>query len=388
MIILSIETSCDETAVSIIEATGDFPHATYTVLGDALFSQIEIHREYGGVFPAVAKREHALTLVPMLEKAISQANLPKLPHHALFPEKKEELQTLLAREPGLADALIAFFEQYNTPAIDLIAVTKGPGLEPTLWVGINFAKALSSLWNVPVVGVNHMEGHIFGSLFDGTKIAPLAFPAIALLISGGHTEIILMKEWGSYELVGRTRDDAVGEAFDKVARTLGLPYPGGPEISKRAEVRREKHIPNTLSFPRPMLNTNDCDFSFSGLKTSILYHVKDKDLSEEDRQEISEAFEDAVTEVLLKKTKRAIENHGAQSVILGGGVSASTHIRRVFKAVLEKDHPEVALYLPEKKLTGDNSVMIALAAHSRYSNGPIESETDMVAGGNLSVSGK
>ncbi len=386
MIILSIETSCDETAISVLEAEGDFPHATYKVLGDALFSQIEIHREYGGVFPAVAKREHALTLVPMLEKALTQASLNTLPKHTPFPEEKEKLQTLLTKEPGLADALLSFFEKHDIPDIDLIAVTKGPGLEPTLWVGINFAKALSSLWNVPVVGINHMEGHIFGSLFNGTEIAPLAFPAIALLISGGHTEIVLMKEWGSYELVGRTRDDAVGEAFDKVARTLGLQYPGGPEISKRAEARREKNIPNTLSFPRPMLNTNDCDFSFSGLKTSILYHAKDKDLSEEDREEISEAFEDAVTEVLLKKTKLALETHAAQSVILGGGVSASTHIRRAFKAVFEKEYPEVALYLPEKKLTGDNSVMIALAAHSRYSNGPITSEIDMVAHGNLSVS--
>ena len=386
MIILSIETSCDETAISVLEAKGQFPLATYTVLGDALYSQIDIHREYGGVFPAVAKREHIVTILPMLEKALGEAELPKLPHHALFPEKEEELHALLAREPGLADSLIDFFKRYNTPAIDLIAVTKGPGLEPTLWVGINFAKALSSLWNVPVVGVNHMEGHIFGSLFNGTEIAPLAFPAIALLISGGHTEIVLMKEWGSYELVGRTRDDAVGEAFDKVARTLGLPYPGGPEISKRAEIRREKNIPNTLSFPRPMLNTNDCDFSFSGLKTSVWYHVKDRTLSEDEREEISEAFEDAVTEVLLKKTKLALENHAAQSVILGGGVSASTHIRRAFKAAFEKDYSEVALYLPEKKLTGDNSVMIALAAHSRYSTGTVVSETNMVADGNLSVS--
>ena len=395
MIILSIETSCDETAVSVVEATGDFPNATYAVLGDAVFSQIEIHREYGGVFPAVAKREHILTLVPVLKKALTEANVPPVPHHALFPEEKEHLHTLLAREPGLADALISFFEQYNTPAIDLIAVTKGPGLEPALWVGINFAKALSALWHVPVVGINHMEGHIFGSLFDGEKIAPLAFPAVVLLISGGHTELVLMKDWDFYELLGKTRDDAVGEAFDKVARTLGLTYPGGPEISKRAHAYRvkknvagaQKGAETPLAFPRPMLNTPDCDFSFSGLKTAVLYHVKDKNLTEADREEIAEAFENAVTEVLLKKTMRAVELNDAQSIILGGGVSANNHIRESFEILIEKEHPDLSLYLPQKSLTGDNAVMIALAAHSCHSTGTIVSETDMTADGNLSISG-
>ena len=395
MIILSIETSCDETAISIIEAAGDFPNATYAILGDAVFSQIEIHREYGGVFPAVAKREHILTLVPVLKKALTEANVPPIPHHALFPEEKEHLHALLVREPGLADALISFFEQYDTPAIDLIAVTKGPGLEPALWVGINFAKALSALWKVPVVGINHMEGHIFGSLFvDGERIAPISFPAVVLLISGGHTELVLMKDWGSYELLGKTRDDAVGEAFDKVARTLGLPYPGGPEISKRAHAHRvkksvagaQKGAETPLAFPRPMLNTPDCDFSFSGLKTAVLYHVKDNNLTEADREEISEAFENAVTEVLLKKTMRAVELNGAQAIILGGGVSANNHIRESFETLLEKQRPDLALFLPKKSLTGDNAIMIALAAHSRYSTGTIESEADMVANGNLSIS--
>lgn len=385
MIILSIETSCDETAISILETKGEFPHAHYTVLGDALFSQIEIHREYGGVFPAVAKREHALTLVPMLEKALSEAKLPPVVHHAPFPEEKEDVKKILAREGTLAEALLSFCKEHPYPPLDLIAVTKGPGLEPALWVGVNFAKALGTLWNVPVIGINHMEGHIFGSIFNGEKIAELAFPAIVLLISGGHTELVLMRDWGTYELIGQTRDDAVGEAFDKVARTLGLPYPGGPEISKHAHKRRERNLPKNVSFPRPMLTSNDCDFSFSGLKTAVLYHTKDKELTEEDREEISEAFEDAVTEVLLKKTKRALETHGARSVILGGGVSANSHIREMFTKEFEKEYPDIKLYLPPKKLTGDNSIMIALAAHAKW-NGENISEMDMVADGNLSVS--
>ena len=157
MIILSIETSCDETGISIVEATGEFPSTTYTILGDALQSQIEIHRAYGGVYPAIAKREHIATIIPVLEKALTEANLPKLPHTALFPEQKEKVRTILSREGTLADALLSFFERYNTPAIDLIAVTHGPGLEPALWVGINFAQALSALWNIPVVGINHIS---------------------------------------------------------------------------------------------------------------------------------------------------------------------------------------------------------------------------------------
>ncbi|MBX9906268.1 tRNA (adenosine(37)-N6)-threonylcarbamoyltransferase complex transferase subunit TsaD [Patescibacteria group bacterium] len=390
MIILSIETSCDETAVSIVEATGEFPNAHYTVLGDALFSQIDIHREYGGVFPALAKREHIVTILPMLQKALAQANLTHPTSTALPSQKKEELQTLLLREPGLADSLISFFDTYGIPPIDVIAVTEGPGLEPALWVGINFAKALGSLWEIPVIGINHMEGHIFSSIFDGTKIEPIAFPAMALLISGGHTELVLMKNWSSYELVGKTRDDAVGEAFDKVARMLKLPYPGGPEISRRAELHRAKENGKIIPLPRPMIDTNDCDFSFSGLKTAVLYYLKNTvgegEITEEIREEVSCAFEDAATEVLLKKSLRAVDLHGAQSLILGGGVSANKHIRTVFKNTIETDRTDVTLYLPDPKLTTDNSVMIALAAYAKYKPGETLEKKEIVAQGNLSVS--
>ncbi len=386
MIILSIETSCDETAISIVEATGDFPGATYEVLGDAVLSQIELHREYGGVFPALAKREHARALVPVLEQALTAAKLPTLPHRRLFPEEKEKLKTMLAREEGLADAILSFSERHDAPALDMIAVTHGPGLEPALWVGINFAQALGELWDIPVLGVNHMEGHIFSSLFDGKNIAPIEFPSIALLISGGHTELVLMKEWGSYELVGKTRDDAVGEAFDKVARTLGLPYPGGPEISKQAGLHRARATETGVTFPRPMLTSNDFDFSFSGLKTAVLYHVKDKTIGDGEREEIARAFEDAVTDVLVGKTMKAVEHYDAKTIILGGGVSANKHIRAMFKKVVTDERPDVALYLPEAKLTTDNAVMIALAASSQHAKST--KNPALIADGNLSVSTK
>jgi len=365
MIILSIETSCDETAVSIIEALGEFPHAHYEVLGNALLSQTEIHREFGGVYPNLAKREHAATLVPMLEKALRQAKLPHAPRRGLFPEEKARVREILARESGLAENLLTFYDEYDTPAINLIAVTNGPGLEPALWVGISCAQALSYVWDIPVVPVNHMEGHILASVFDGRRLPDLAFPALSLLISGGHTELVLMRDWQSYECVGQTRDDAVGEAFDKVARMLGLPYPGGPEISTLAAAARAEKLPAFTTLPRPMLDSGDLDLSFSGLKTAVRYAVADHELSETDKKAIARDFEDVVTEVLLKKTERALDETGAQSLILGGGVSANTYIRKNCEHYFGATHPHVDVYLPDPALSTDNSIMIALAGHAR-----------------------
>lgn len=367
MVILSIETSCDETAISIVKAEGDFPHATYTILGNALFSQIDIHREFGGVFPSVAKREHAKTLVPMLEKALTEASLLSPHTSELRSEEEVTLQEILVREPGLGDALSAFLKAYARPEIDLIAVTTGPGLEPALWVGINFARALGTLWGVPVAPVNHMEGHILSSIFDGTKLPGVSFPAIALLISGGHTELILMNEWAHYEKIGETRDDAVGEAFDKVARMLGLPYPGGPEISRLAASAREEGVTTWIDLPRPMIDSPDFDFSFSGLKTAVRYAIekRDAELSENEKLGIARDFEEAVTEVLLAKTKQAVDTHGAQSVIVGGGVSANSHIRDVFSEAFKTEYPDLTLYLPPRNLSTDNSIMIALTGHAK-----------------------
>ncbi len=370
MRILSIETSCDETAISVVEAKGDFPAASYEVLGNALFSQIDIHKEFGGVFPTVAKREHIKTAVPMLRQALSEANLleKRSSRSNLELETKEKLSVLLEHEAGLAAELIEFVETYDLPEIHLIAVTSGPGLEPALWVGVNFAKALALLTSAPVVPTNHMEGHIYASLFDVVEdnmLAQIAFPAISLLISGGHTELVLMRNWLHFEKVGQTKDDAVGEAFDKVARMMGLSYPGGPEIGARAKLARTQNLPTfKADMPRPMLHSGDLDFSFSGIKTAVKYTIAEKELSEDEKNALSRDFEDAVTEVLLKKTQTALTQFGAQTLIVGGGVSASAHIRDIFTKELLATHPDVEVYFPQPKLSTDNSIMIALAGHA------------------------
>jgi N6-L-threonylcarbamoyladenine synthase len=366
MIILSIETSCDETAISIVEAKGEFPNASYQILGNALFSQIDIHREFGGVFPAVAKREHIVTILPMMKKALEEAGTTFEPT-TLSEETKSSLATILEREDALASELITFHELSGKPKVDMIAVTSGPGLEPALWVGVNFAKALALLWNIPVVPVDHMEGHVLVSAFDGEKLGELTFPAISLLVSGGHTEMILMRDWGQYEKVGQTRDDAVGEAFDKVARVLGLPYPGGPEISKLASEARVANLPEYQKLPRPMLHSGDLDFSFSGLKTAVRYGLEGKTLTEDKKKAVARDFENAAVEVLVAKSKQAIEQYSATSFILGGGVSANTYLRDKASA-LSDTFPGLKVYLPDRALSTDNSVMIALSGHARLSS--------------------
>ncbi len=369
MKILSIETSCDETAISVVEATGDFPEARYTIMGDALNSQTDIHAEYGGVFPALAKREHAKTIVPLLINALQEAALLEPGSHDTEQTTFDELATLLEREPDLYEQLTTFTQKFEAPEIDLIAVTTGPGLEPALWVGVNFAKALAQLWNVHVVPVNHMEGHILASLYDvveDDQLAPVSFPALALLISGGHTELVLMRGWGQYEKIGQTLDDAVGEAFDKVARLMGLPYPGGPAVSQLAAAARKQDLPpfqDTL--PRPMLKSGDFNFSFSGLKTAVRYAVANKELSETDKQALARDFEDAVTDVIVTKTSQAVAEHGIQTLIVGGGVSANSYIKRSLETHFLTEHPDCELYFPKPGLSTDNSVMIALAGHAR-----------------------
>jgi N6-L-threonylcarbamoyladenine synthase len=387
MIILSIETSCDETAISIVEAVGEFPHATYKILGNALFSQIDIHREFGGVFPAIAKREHIATILPMLEKALHEAGLESIPAPEL-PETVPHITELLSREFGLGDQLLHFHQTHGIPSIDVIAVTSGPGLEPALWVGVNFAKAIAHLWNVPVIPIDHMEGHILVSVFDGHHMGSLTFPALALLVSGGHTELILMKDWGTYEKVGQTRDDAVGEAFDKVARLLGLPYPGGPEIGRMAAEARELRLPEYLKLPRPMLNSGDLDFSFSGLKTAVRYGIEGKTLTEDEKKALARDFENAAVEVLLTKSKRAIEQYGVTSFILGGGVSANTYLRTAFEGLTAPDQfPYLSVFLPDRAHSTDNSIMIALAGHARLASAlsPADFAATIRANGNQSI---
>ncbi len=410
MKILGIETSCDETAIAILECTGDEEHAEFIVLGNALLSQVAIHAQYGGVFPALAKREHAKNLVPILEAALEEAELLHEDMQAIPEKIRANISELLAREPGLAEAFFDFISECEPPEIDAIAVTAGPGLEPALWVGINFAKALALVWNKPLIAVNHMEGHILSALakeqtntasFEtrfNLVIEKVEMPVLALLISGGHTELVVMKKWFEYELIGETRDDAVGEAFDKVARMLGLPYPGGPEISRLAEevrtsdvhVQKLGHPMSTFALPRPMMNDATCDFSFAGLKTSVLYVLKKQDVLMSDRSDadkdifsrhVAHEFENAVTDVLWKKTSRALEQTQARTLVLGGGVSANTHIRRIFTKKIKNEYPEVMLRIPSPALTTDNAVMIALAGFYRAKRK--EFVTDIKANGNL-----
>lgn len=387
MILLSIETSCDETAISILEITGDFPKATYTILGNSLFSQVDIHRDYGGVFPALAKREHIATILPMLERALGESGLEYSPL-SLAQAKKTEVREILNREGELAEQLIKFSETTGKPPIDVIAVTSGPGLEPALWVGVNFAQALGLLWQTPVIPVDHMEGHILSSIFDGEKLADLAFPTIALLVSGGHTELILMRDWKQYEKIGKTRDDAVGEAFDKVARLLGLPYPGGPQISQLAKSAREANLPPYTDLPTPMLKSPDFDFSFSGLKTAVRYAVAGKNLTDKEKQALARDFEDATITVLIHKLKKAIEEFNVQSVIIGGGVAANASLRQAVNSLtLPTLYPDLKVYLPDVQLSTDNSIMIALAGHANLDDSLLTTATHkkIVADGNRSL---
>jgi len=360
MTILSIETSCDDTAITIFEAKGGMQNATFKILANNSNSQIKIHRPHGGVFPMLAKREHIKNLPILLEKSIKQARLKT---------KKKP--------------------------VDLIVVTSGPGLEPSLWSGIVFAKKLAEKWNVPLMPVNHMEGHVlsvFGRSKGKFKIEKLKTPILSLLVSGGHTQLILTKKWMSYKIIGETLDDAVGEAFDKVARMLGLPYPGGPEISKLAKTERGKgkQDNNKIKFPRPMLYSKNFNFSFSGLKTAVLYLIKkiapNNKLTKKIKSQIALEFENAAIECLTHKTKKAIEKYGVKTVIVSGGVSANNYLRKEMKKLIkDTGDKEIKLMLPLKKLTMDNSIMIGIAGYLNYikNKKKVPKITTIKANGNL-----
>lgn len=408
MIILGIETSCDETALCLLEINS---LGKYRVLEHLISSQANLHAAFGGVFPALAKREHAKNLVPMLETLMFS---PRLAHQDVASIIKRSrltinesrrataIEHLKSQEPDLLahiDKSILITEKIH---IDLVAVTAGPGLEPALWVGVNFAKAISKLWNIPLTSVNHMEGHILGSLIehdepsaDFHNLRALPKKSLALLISGGHTELVevtndISEQSGQsavynpkYKILGTTRDDALGEAYDKIARMLGLPYPGGPHLANLAEEYRlsladKVSNPNMSSapvFPRPMIHSKDYDFSFAGLKTAVLYHLRSAnniapytpkkmrhDVFEVDnniRCSTAYAFEEAITEILVTKTRKALEATSSEALIVGGGVIANQHIRRVLTKLAQEF--SIPLYLPAKSVSGDNALMIAFA---------------------------
>jgi N6-L-threonylcarbamoyladenine synthase len=386
MKILGIETSCDETAVTLIDASGTFLRDfRFDILGNALFSQAHLHAAYGGVFPNLAKREHAKNLIPLVRETFRQAgeSYKKPADLALLAN---DIKEILHREPELLEHLSAFAIEHGTPEIDAIAVTVGPGLEPALWVGINGAKALAKLWNVPLIAVNHMEGHILIGMIENGRILHVEFPLLSLLISGGHTELVLSQSFGTYSMIGQTRDDAAGEAFDKVARLLDLPYPGGPEVSRLASEARERALQSHVAFTRPMLRDNTFDFSFSGLKTAVRTTVTDHmPLTDDMKRIISREFEDTVADVLIHKTLRAIDEYGVQTIVVGGGVSANTHIRAQLREALAQAGNPAKLLVPAPELATDNAIMIALAGYVKAVNGNFADSDAMVARGNLKL---
>jgi len=315
--LLAIETSCDETAIAILEDGKK-------IKANVLTSQIDFHRKYGGVVPEIASRKHLELLPYLLEDA------------------------LLTSNTDLKD-------------IDVIAVTKGPGLVGALLVGISFAKSLAYTLKKPLIGVNHLAGHIFAVFLSYPNLRP---PLIFLLVSGGHTQIIRMNEKMEMSILGKTRDDAAGEAFDKVARILGLNYPGGPEIDRLSR----KGNPNAYFFPRALLDENNYDFSFSGLKTSVKYFLKDqKDFRKED---VAASFQEAVVDVLLFKTFKAAEEYNISKVALVGGVAANTRLRKKAKEISSKKMIE--LYIPDLEFCTDNAAMIAKAGWLKYEKGEFD----------------
>ncbi|MBU4368310.1 tRNA (adenosine(37)-N6)-threonylcarbamoyltransferase complex transferase subunit TsaD [Patescibacteria group bacterium] len=330
MLILGIETSCDETAAAIIRTKNN----RINILADVICSQIKEHKKFGGVVPQVAAGLHQKNIVKVLDKVFKKAKT-------------------------------------RPPKIDLIAVTAGPGLIPALLVGVSAAKTLAWKWQKPIVGVNHMEGHIVAAMLPMSNVkcqmSKPKMPALALLVSGGHTQLVLMRKCLKYEIIGETRDDAAGEAFDKVGKMLGLGYPAGAKIEQLAK----KGNVFAFNFPSPMIKSDNYDFSFSGLKTAVsnaieLLKQNNKKLSRGQISDIAASFQVAVIDVLASKTVRAAKEYNARTFIIGGGVAANETLRHRLKKALSEDLPQINFLMPRKEYTGDNAVMIALAGYFRY----------------------
>ena len=302
---LGIETSCDETAVAIYDSNDG-------IIGESIHSQMKMHAEYGGVVPELASRDHCLKIVDVLEDALGN---------------------------------------HSIDSIDRIAYTSGPGLLGALLIGESFAQGLSTALNIPLIPINHLEGHLMSPMMEFPEIK---MPFICLLVSGGHSMIVDVIEKGNYKIIGQSQDDAVGEAFDKVAKLLDLPYPGGPYIEKLAL----EGNPNSYDFPRPMIHSDNLDMSLSGLKTSVLYTVqKTKNLDHNKKADIAASFQQAVTDLLVAKITRAIEETNRKDVIIAGGVAANKFIRSEFKKL--EGFLGIKVYYPDLKYCGDNASMIA-----------------------------
>ncbi|MDA9320894.1 tRNA (adenosine(37)-N6)-threonylcarbamoyltransferase complex transferase subunit TsaD [Gammaproteobacteria bacterium] len=311
---LGIETSCDETAVAVYDSE-------HGIIGESVFSQIKMHAEYGGVVPELASRDHCVKIISVLQEAINQVDL-----------------------------------QY----IDQVAYTSGPGLLGALLIGESFAQGISSALNIPLIPINHLEGHLMSPVMEFPEIK---VPYICLLVSGGHSMIVDVKDRGDYKILGQSQDDAVGEAFDKVGKLLGLPYPGGPHIERLALEGNSK----AYDFPRPMMHSDNLDLSFSGLKTSVLYTVRDiDDLTDQVKADIAASFQQAVIDVLTKKIKKAVELSGRSEVIIAGGVAANKALRAAIKDL--ENTINIKVYYPSLKYCGDNAAMIAFVGSLRSSD--------------------
>ncbi len=318
MLILGFESSCDETGVALYDPA-------HGLLAHALHSQVAMHRDYGGVVPELASRDHIRRTVPLLRKVLEESGR------------------------SLGD-------------VGAVAYTQGPGLAGALLVGAAFAEALATSLGVPTVPVHHLEGHLLSPLLSAR---PPRFPFVALLVSGGHTQLMRVAGVGDYELLGETLDDAAGEAFDKTAKLLGLGYPGGPALAALAE----RGTPGAVKLPRPMLNSGDLMFSFSGLKTAVLTQVRERSLTEQERADVARGFQDAIVEVLVKKSLQAVKQSGLTQLVVAGGVGANRELRRQLDAKAARRGIEV--YYPELEFCTDNGAMIALAGALRLAAGTV-----------------
>lgn len=329
--ILAIETSCDETAAAVIKSG--------KVLSNVIASQAAIHSKFGGVVPEVAAREHVPSILPTIKLALKEAKLK------------------------LSD-------------IEVVAVTHGPGLSTSLHTGIDAAKTLSLALDIPLLPVNHMEAHIYANFIDSQVV----FPALILVVSGGHTMLVLMKKHGVYQILGQTLDDAAGEAFDKTAKVIGLGYPGGPMISKLAEDGNKE----AFKFPRPMLKSGNLDFSFSGLKTAVLYEVqRHKSLSEQNKKDLAASLQEAIVDTLVTKTRTAISQYKPKTIMLGGGVAANKQLRE--RIIALSNELNLNCSIPPLNFCTDNAAMIGLAAHYRIANKKAKFTNEFSADPNLKL---
>ena len=328
MKILAIETSCDETAAAVVEA--QHTATSVILLSNVISTSLELHAKTGGIIPEIAARMQIEYIIPVIKQALEKADLIM-----------------------------------NKPEIDAIAVTYGPGLIGSLLVGVETAKTLSYIWNKPLIPVNHLYGHIYANFIttDEQRI-DIQFPALALIVSGGHTDLVLLKKHGNLTWLGGTRDDAAGEAMDKIGRLLSLPYPGGPEIERRAKQGNDR----AFQFPKALLGSGDFDFSFSGVKTAVLREVqKLGEISEQQINDISASLQKAIIDVLLKKTIKAGEMYNVKSILLSGGVAANQKLRNELEVSCQK--LGISLFAPPKHLCTDNAAMIGAAAF--FNNHPV-----------------